>query len=478
MLFNSYSFFVFFAAVLILSRMIGSWRMRKGFLLIVSYFFYAAWNPPFVILLWISTIIDWILGKKIFNTQNQTKRRIFLWLSLAANLGLLGYFKYGGFILENFIAALNSIGIPYHPAMPSIILPVGISFYTFQTLSYTFDIYKRNTKPWHSFLDYALYVTFFPQLVAGPIVRAVDFLPQCSEPKKGNANQIGWGLSLFIIGLFNKIVIADQFMAPIVEKVFDKIIHPSFFQAWAGTLAFAIQIFCDFAGYSSCAIGIALCLGFALPDNFRYPYAAVGFSDFWKRWHISLSSWLKDYLYIMLGGNRKGSLRTYANLMITMLLGGLWHGASWLFVIWGGLHGLFLMAERWLKKLKIASLKIWRTAAGETLLSLMTFACVTLAWTFFRAKTLPQALTLARSMLGLNLNAPDDALSLGKFDFTITAAVLLIMLLLHRILRNSSLEEKITCLPWWTRSIALSVMICAITLSFTGGDRAFIYFQF
>ena len=269
--------------------------------------------------------------------------------SLAVNLGLLGFFKYRVFFLENFVALLNSVGVDFHPARPSIILPVGISFYTFQTLSYTLDIYMGKMKPARSFLDYALFVTFFPQLVAGPIVRAAHFLPQCEDARRTTLSQLGWGLSLILFGLFQKSVIADGLMAPVVERVYDSGEVLSFGAGWVGTLAFAMQIFCDFSGYSTCAIGTAMCLGFWLPVNFRSPYAAIGFSDFWRRWHVSLSSWLRDYLYIPLGGNRKGTARTYVNLMITMLLGGLWHGASWNFVIWGGLHGVYLIVERLLK---------------------------------------------------------------------------------------------------------------------------------
>jgi len=292
-----------------------------------------------VFLLWLSTVVDWFAARWMYNARTKVLRIVFLVLSLCVNLGLLGFFKYGNFLLDNFILCTDFLGIHFQPARPDIILPVGISFYTFQTLSYTLDIYRRKIRPWHSFLDYALYVTFFPQLVAGPIVRAVEFLPQCIRPRRANRSQLSWGLSLLVIGLFEKVVIADGFLAPIVEAVYDSPLKPNFISAWGATVAFAGQIFCDFAGYSTCAIGVAMCLGFSLPDNFRFPYAAVGFSDFWRRWHISLSTWLRDNLYIPLGGNLGGQVRTYANLMITMLIGGLWHGASWTFVVWGGFTG-------------------------------------------------------------------------------------------------------------------------------------------
>jgi D-alanyl-lipoteichoic acid acyltransferase DltB (MBOAT superfamily) len=479
MLFNSYTFIVFFIIVLLVSRKIANWKIRKNFLLLISYIFYAAWNPPFVVLLWISTIADWFFGKAIFKHPSKSTRRMYLGLSLLVNLGMLSYFKYGTFLLDNFIWLVGQIGIEYHPAAPNIVLPVGISFYTFQTLSYTFDIYKNKIKPWHSFLDYALYVTFFPQLVAGPIVRAIDFLPQCIESKRGTSNQIGWGLSLLTIGLFNKIVIADQFMAPIAETVYNSSALPSFTQAWAGTIAFAVQILCDFGGYSFAAIGIALCLGFALPDNFRFPYGAVGFSDFWRRWHITLSSWLRDYLYIPIGGNRKGATRSYLNLIVTMLLGGLWHGASWLFVFWGGLHGVYLIVERWLKKTPIAKLELWKSFIGQSLLSLATFFFICIAWVFFRAKEFKRAVNILLGMFGRwGFLGESEVLRLSKLDFLITLTCICIILIIHRTLYNSSLEAIVAKTPWFIRSILLSIMIYSIVLSFTGEDRAFIYFQF
>ncbi len=354
MLFNSYTFILFLAAVLLLSRMLANWTWRKSLLLLSSYVFYAAWNPPFVVVLWISTIVDWYVGKWIHASSTRERRTFFLIISLLVNLGMLSYFKYGGFFVDNLNMLLHLAGFNFAFSQISIVLPVGISFYTFQTLSYTIDIFRGRLSPWHSFLDYALYVTFFPQLVAGPIVRAANFLPQCRSSRIGSSKQMGWGLSLLVIGLFAKIVIADSLAAPTVEVVYDSHGTLGCIAAWAGTLAFAIQIFCDFFGYSTCAIGVALSLGFSLPDNFRWPYGAIGFSDFWRRWHISLSSWLRDYLYIPLGGNRMGIRRTYVNLMITMLLGGLWHGASWMFVIWGGLHGIYLMAEGLIRQSGVA----------------------------------------------------------------------------------------------------------------------------
>ncbi|MGI8931214.1 MAG: MBOAT family O-acyltransferase, partial [Sphingomicrobium sp.] len=328
MIFNSLTFVVFFAIVLGFWQLRLPWGSRKIFLLLASYIFYAAWNPPFVILLWVSTVVDWWAAQAMVKSERPLTRRLWMLASVVVNLGMLAFFKYGQFLLDNFVVAARAVGIEYQPAQYNIVLPVGISFYTFATLSYTLDVYLRRSKPAKNFLYYALFVTFFPHLVAGPIMRPTELVPQFEEPKRANRSMLFFGLALITLGLFQKVVLADGFLGPVVEKVYDaREGVPMALDAWAATFAFAGQIFCDFAGYSTTAIGVALCLGFAMPDNFRFPYAAIGFSDFWRRWHITLSSWLRDYLYIPLGGNRHGEGRTYMALMGTMLLGGLWHGA-------------------------------------------------------------------------------------------------------------------------------------------------------
>lgn len=472
MLFNSYTFVIFLFVVLIIYYRLRSWSVRKAFLLLASYLFYAAWNPPFVILLWISTVADWFLAKAIAASPQPRRRKVYLGLSLLVNLGLLTYFKYGGFLVENIVGLLQAVGVKVELATPSIVLPVGISFYTFQTLSYSLDVYFGKTRPWHSFLDYALYVTFFPQLVAGPIVRAVDYLPQCIEPKKLTGSRLAWGASLIVLGLFEKAVVADGLLAPISEAVYDNPATPTFLCAWCGTLAFAGQIFCDFAGYSTCAIGVALCLGFNLPDNFKFPYAAVGFSDFWKRWHISLSSWLRDYLYIPLGGNRRGPYRTHGNLMVTMLLGGLWHGASWTFVIWGGLHGLFLMVERVVKQIR--PVRALAKKIPPILLAGVTFLLVCIAWVFFRAHTLEKAHDVLAAMMGFQNQGTS---SLRDYEIAKSVGVIGLILATHWMNRDVSLEQLAAKIPWWLCSAALACMLIAIA-TLSGEDRAFIYFQF
>ena len=334
MVFNSFTFIAFFAVMLILHNLpFLSWKTKKINLLLASYLFYAAWNPPFILLLWLSTVVDYFVGRALYTQENKYKKRLLLVLSLIGNLGMLCFFKYGNFLLDNFVILTHALGINFHPAKPNIILPAGISFYTFTTLCYTIDMYKRKSKPVRSFLDFALFVTFFPHLVAGPIVRPPQLVPQFEHPHKATRLQLQQGLFLLSLGLFMKVAMADTLLAGSANTVFGYARSLPGLDAWVGVLAFSGQIFFDFAGYSTCAIAVAMCLGFVLPENFRYPYAAIGFTDFWRRWRITLSSWLRDYLYIPLGGNRRGEFRTYFNLMMTMLLGGLWHGASWTFVV-------------------------------------------------------------------------------------------------------------------------------------------------
>ncbi|MEO5561973.1 MAG: MBOAT family O-acyltransferase, partial [Chitinophagaceae bacterium] len=352
MVFNSYTFIAFFIIVLILHNLPFQWKVKKMNLLLASYIFYAAWNPPFILLLWLSTVVDFFVGRALYTQENKAKKKVLLVVSLIGNLGMLCFFKYGGFLLENFVTLANSIGIDYHPAKPNIILPAGISFYTFTTLCYTIDMYKRKSKPVKSLLDFSLFVTFFPHLVAGPIVRPPQLVPQFESPRTANKKQLMEGLMFLTLGLFMKVVLADSMLSGSADAVFSTQGQLSSLDSWMGVLAFSGQIFFDFAGYSTCAIGAALCLGFVLPQNFLYPYAAIGFTDFWRRWHMTLSLWLRDYLYIPLGGNRKGRLRTYFNLMLTMLLGGLWHGANWTFVVWGGLHGFYLWVEKFFRDIK------------------------------------------------------------------------------------------------------------------------------
>jgi D-alanyl-lipoteichoic acid acyltransferase DltB (MBOAT superfamily) len=472
MVFNSLTFLLFFGAVLLLHWLPLPWRSRKLNLLLASYLFYAAWNPPFVILIWISTVVDWFAAGRMPQARTPARRRALLVASLATNLGLLGAFKYGNFLLANFVALAGSLGIDYQPPPMDIVLPVGISFYTFQTLSYTIDVYRGKLRPWNSFLDFALFVTFFPQLVAGPIVRASYFLPQLNAARRASSGQLGWGLTLLTIGLFEKVVLADAISAPVADLVYSAAGQAGFLDAWLGTLAFSAQIFFDFAGYSTCAIGIALCLGFALPDNFRYPYAAIGFSDFWRRWHISLSSWLRDYLYIPLGGNRRGRARTHVNLAATMLLGGLWHGAAWRFVAWGGLHGLYLVVERRLQN-TWGHVEWLRRAWVRVGLALVTYALVCLTWVFFRAQNFGDAWQLVTAMV----TGRRGELALGIGNAVSITALTIGLLATHWWMRDTTMEDRWARIPVWLRTIVLVGVIVTLAL-IRGDNRAFIYFQF
>jgi alginate O-acetyltransferase complex protein AlgI len=474
MLFNSLTFIVFFAVLLTVYYSLRSWKWQKVLLLVASYLFYAAWNPPFVALLWISTLIDWFAAKRLEYEERRGRRYALVLVSMVANLGLLGFFKYGGFALESFTSVVGFYGVSYQAAKPDIILPVGISFYTFQTMSYTLDVFHRRSHRAESFLDFALYVTFFPQLVAGPIVRATQFIPQCLKPRRATRDQFYWGLFMMFLGLSQKVVLADALLAPAAETVFGFAKGPVHtLDAWLGVLAFSGQIFFDFAGYSTCAIGVALCFGFSIPDNFRRPYAAIGFSDFWQRWHISLSSWLRDYLYIPLGGNRKGRLRTGANLMVTMLLGGLWHGASWTFVAWGGLHGVYLIIERALNRILGGQDWIRRTAT-RVFLGLLTYFLVNITWVFFRAPDFDSAGLLLASMFGF---APGGAQILPTLDMVKVVVVIAALVSTHWVFRTTRIEDAARNVPHWAHGLAWGVMLILLALT-QGGGNAFIYFQF
>jgi alginate O-acetyltransferase complex protein AlgI len=457
--------------VLALHSLPFGWTTKKVNLLIASYIFYSAWNPPFVILLWVSTVVDWYAAQGLVKAKRQSARHAWMLLSVIANLGMLGYFKYGQFLLDNFSALMASIGVTYQAPHYDIVLPVGISFYTFATLSYTLDVYLRRAVPARSFLDYALFVTFFPHLVAGPIMRPTELVPQLAQPRRASADQLRFGLALMTIGLFNKVVLADSFLANAAERVYDNDKIPGALDAWTGTLAFSGQIFCDFAGYSTTAIGAAMCLGFAMPDNFRFPYAAVGFSDFWRRWHITLSSWLRDYLYIPLGGNRHGEARTYFALMATMLLGGLWHGASWTFVVWGGLHGLYLSVERILR----ARFANYRPGPfAFVMLGLLTYALVNLTWVFFRAKTFGKAWSVLQGMLGFNVATKPI---LAMFYPISVAMIVGGIVITHWIMRTRTLESVVARTPAVVVCVAWALMAFAIVIA-QGSGSAFIYFQF
>ena len=487
MVFNSYTFIAFFIVMLILHNLPFSWKVKKINLLLASYIFYAAWNPPFILLLWLSTVVDFFVGRALYHQENKYKRKLLLVVSLIGNLGMLCFFKYGGFLLENFTHLVNAVGMDFHPAKPNIILPAGISFYTFTTLCYTIDMYKRKSEPVKSMLDFSLFVTFFPHLVAGPIVRPPQLVPQFETARKTTQQQLMQGLLLISLGLFMKVVLADSMLAPAANDVFNSHAVLKTLDAWMGVLAFSGQIFFDFAGYSTCAIGVASCLGFVLPHNFLYPYAAIGFSDFWRRWHITLSAWLRDYLYIPLGGNRNGKFRTYINLMITMLLGGLWHGANWTFVVWGALHGFYLWVEKIIQDMR----KIPATAAvamegagstsltqnktfGNFILAMVTFFFINVTWVFFRSPDFTSAWQLLRSMFS---NAPKAEVLLTTLSIIKVSVIMVLLVTFHWMMRNTRVLIVAEKMPWWLLGIIWSVILLLLIWS-QESSSSFIYFQF
>jgi alginate O-acetyltransferase complex protein AlgI len=473
MLFNSLTFVVFFVVVVTAYWSIRSWNARKNLLVTASYVFYGAWNPPFALLLFSTTAMDFWLGRQMAKAKDQPRKRAWLVASVCMNLSMLGFFKYGNFLLQNFQWLLARVGIMYQPPHLDILLPVGISFYTFHSLSYTLDIYRGVLQPTKSLRDFVLAVSFFPQLVAGPIVRAGDFLPQLVRPPTLRVGQFLWGLALMTLGLFEKIVLADTLLSGSADRVFGYPGPLVALDSWTGVIAFAGQIFFDFAGYSTCAIGAALCLGFHLKDNFRFPYAAIGFSDFWRRWHISLSTFLRDYLYIPLGGNQVRPWRAALNLVIVMFLGGLWHGAAWTFVVWGLLHGSYLVIERVVRAL--FEDKAWANNFFTRLLAgIATYTAVCVAWVFFRASDFAAASRMLNGMFGQHLRA--DAI-LSTREMLQVALVTLGMIAVHCSLRDSNIETAVTRLPRWIVTTAWALMACAIILT-QGNSNAFIYFQF
>ena len=384
MIFNTGFFLLLFLAFLSIYQLLRNHlRARLTYVTLFSLFFYYKSSGLYFLLLVLSTVVEFHFGKWIADSQNPRTRKLLLALSLVVNLGMLFYFKYTNFFIASFNAATGT----RYPLL-DIILPVGISFYTFQTLSYTIDVYKGQIKPLRNILDFAFFVSFFPQLVAGPIVRASDFIPQIHRRFFVSQADMGRAVVLIAGGLFKKAVISDYISTNFVDRIFDNPTLYSGVENLLGVYGYALQIYCDFSGYSDIAIGIALLLGFTLPPNFRSPYQSTSITEFWRRWHISLSSWLRDYLYIPLGGNRHGVVRQYVNLFLTMLLGGLWHGASWQFVVWGALHGAALAAD----KLFHSVFKFRSNALTKLLGWVITFHFVCFCWIFFRADSFSSAL--------------------------------------------------------------------------------------
>jgi alginate O-acetyltransferase complex protein AlgI len=400
-LFPTITFAIFFMIVLPLCWLLMPTRRRwKLFMLAASYFFYGYWNWRFCFLLAGSTLANQLLAQAIHRTRADNQRKVILGLDVAFNLALLGYFKYADFLIRSSRDILEALGISTGSTVIAATLPIGISFFTFQALSYNIDVYRRDFEP-GSLLNFATYLSFFPHVVAGPIVRGREFMPQIDEPKDPRRIDASRAFFLIFVGLFKKVVIANYLATEIVDIVFASPNRHSSLEVLVGTYAYAVQIYADFSGYTDMAIGLALLLGFRFPQNFDGPYTATSLQDFWRRWHMTLSRWLRDYLYIPLGGNRGTSRQTYRNLMLTFLLGGLWHGASWTFVVWGAIHGGFLSFEHWRRGARRARHvpEPPDTRTRRALARLAVFHVVCLAWIFFRAESLGKAFDLLGQLL-------------------------------------------------------------------------------
>jgi len=462
MLFNSFHFIVFFGVVLVLNHLLREREgLRRWVLLLSSAYFYGQWNWLYLILIYTTVIVDFFVGQHIYR---QIRPRAALLLSLVVNLGILSFFKYGNFFGSSLVDLLGSLGLEVQWSGTDVLLPVGISFYTFQSMSYTIDLYRKQLRPRQKLRDYALFVSFFPQLVAGPIVRASEFFKELDKKLHVSRRSMQAGLSLIIIGLVKKVVLADN-LAPIVDQAFS---DPSGVSGWAllvAVYAFAFQIYFDFSGYTDIAIGAARTLGFRFPKNFNHPYSALSIRDFWRRWHMTLSRWLRDYLYISLGGNRKGRLRTLASLMVTMLLGGLWHGASWNFVVWGGLHGVYLALERLLGKwfkFRLPAFLHW----------LITFHLVCFAWIFFRAKDFDTSRLIVTKISNLT----SEPVLAGVEPYQ--AVLLVLLMLVHWAGGKYRIRERL----YTARPVAWGMLSACMLLSLLiwapSKSAPFIYFQF
>lgn len=470
MLFNSIDFGIFLPIVFLLYWLVvnKNIKLRNTFLLAVSYLFYGWWDWRFLSLIVFSSFVDYFIGLKLAQEQAPSKRKMLLFTSVFVNLGLLGFFKYFNFFAESFVNAFTMFGVSFQTSSLNIILPVGISFYTFQTMSYTLDIYRKEFEPTRDILAFFAFVSFFPQLVAGPIERASNLLPQFYERKTFNYDIISRGLKIMLWGFFMKVVVADR-LALYVEAIYG---HPDVHTGLSfivATIFFAIQIYCDFGGYSLIAIGCAQMFGFDLMDNFRRPYFSTSFKDFWGRWHISLSTWFRDYVYIPLGGSRVNNIRKNFNLFATFVISGLWHGANWTFVIWGAIHGTYQIVEKGSASL----LKGLRVPRMLSMAAVFFFTCI--AWVFFRAATVQDAFHIINVMF----THPGNSIHIG--DKGIFAFALLGIMTLFIVDYFHEYQPEVKLLnheyAFVRISTIVTMLIFIIGLGVFDGSQ-FIYFQF
>lgn len=471
MLFNTFEFAIFFIVVYSLYLILNH-RWQNYLLLISSYIFYGYWDIRALGLLYTSTIVDYFCGIKISEAKEQKEKKLFLIFSVCTHLSILGFFKYFNFFSHSLQNIISHFGFKGDLATINILLPIGISFYTFKSISYTVDVYRNEIKPTKDIFDFALFVSFFPQLIAGPIDRAKDLLSQVTNPRKLYADQFIEGAFLIFWGLYEKVVIADN-LANIVNPIFNELNPKNGLLILIALYCYAFQIFCDFDGYSNMARGLASLMGFNLVQNFNLPYFSTSPSEFWKRWHISLSSWLRDYLYIPLGGNKNGNLMTFRNLMITMLLGGLWHGAAWKFVAWGGYQGVLLVLQRALEpiysKIKIPKEnKIWFLFRV-----IFFFQFICLGWLFFRANSLSQALELITLIFS---NFHYDSVILVPLITLISSTIVLLIIQIFQY-KSNDLFFLLRLKPAYQILIYLFLFYSLILRGVTCGQE-FIYFQF
>jgi D-alanyl-lipoteichoic acid acyltransferase DltB (MBOAT superfamily) len=490
LLFTQTLFWLLFGFVLLAYQLIHRQiPIRNLFLLIFSLYFYYLSSGYFFLLLLFSTLLDYVLGHQIYEAKTTQAKKIYVTISIVINLAVLAYFKYTFFFIDSLNTTLNTelVQTDYlsvfanwamnnnHFDTSSIFLPVGVSFFTFQTISYSIDIYREKLKPVNSILDFAFYVSFFPQLVAGPIVRAHEFIPQIRQPYKLTSIEYGQAIFLIVNGLVKKILVSDYISVNFVDRVFDQPISYSGFENLLAVYGYSIQIYCDFSGYTDVAIGVALLLGFRLPLNFNSPYKATSITDFWRRWHISLSSWLKDYLYISLGGNRKGKKRTYFNLEMTMLLGGLWHGASWRFVIWGALHGLALAIH-----------KIWQgyvpqkakpSRVYNILMTIITFHFVAFCWIFFRAKDMEHVKNI---LIQITTDFHAELMGQVLLGYKEVFLIMLFAYFVHYlpVSVKDNIKKTFISLSDLAKAIIISLILLGLFQVYNADSQPFIYFQF
>jgi D-alanyl-lipoteichoic acid acyltransferase DltB (MBOAT superfamily) len=476
MLFNSLQFAVFFAVVYGLYLVLDH-RRQNWLLLAASVVFYGSWDWRFLFLLLASTALNYLLGLAIDRASDRKRRRLLLIVSVCGNLSILGFFKYCNFFAQNLVLLIDRMGFSVSPPVLNVVLPLGISFYTFQAMSYTIDIYYGRLKPAKSYLDVTLFVIFFPQLVAGPIERATHLLPQMLSPRRVTLDKFHEGAYLILWGLFQKVFVADN-LARIADPVFAAPPPYRGAEVLVGVYAFAFQIFCDFAGYSNIARGLGKCMGFDIMVNFRLPYFSTNPREFWQRWHISLSNWLRDYLYIPLGGNRNGTLKTYRNLAITMLLGGLWHGAAWTFVFWGAYHGALLIGHRLIEGLR-GTAAPGKGGAGSgawrAVKVVFFFHLICVSWILFRARSLTQAYGMFVS-LAANF---DIAGSPGLWRTVLSTVLLLWLLLLVQCFQYRK-DDLMAVFRWppLARGVYYFILYYSLVVYGVQGAYEFIYFQF